>query len=484
MNIQKAIQSAHKYHQAGNLEQAEVLCRKILKKQPKHFDALHLLGFILYQRREYNSAISYLQKAIHINSADAVAYNNLGNALQNNGQIDEAIACYNNTVQINPYYDEAYNNLGCVFYEKGNFDEAIANFKKTLQINPYFAVAHNNLGQSLLEKVQIYEALLCFQKAIQLKPDYALAHFNKSLALLLSGDFKEGLKEYQWRWKLEEHKMRNFSRPLWNGSFIKDATILLHTEQGLGDTIQFIRYAPMIAARGATVIAECQKELAILLKSVEGIHQIVIQGEELPAFDLHCPLLNLPLVLNTTLESIPAKTPYIKADPLLIQKWRERVRDDNVVLKVGIAWAGGPRHKKDRYRSCSLEFFAPLGEIKGITLYSLQKGEAAQQAMNPPQGMELVDFMDEINDFADTAALIENLDLVISVDTAIAHLAGALGKTTWTLIPFSPDWRWMLNRENSPWYPTMRLFRQPSMEDWKSVIAQVAEELRLFTAKR
>jgi len=478
MNIHKAIQSAHKYHQAGNLDQAEVLCKKILKKQPKHFDALHLLGFIYYQSKDFNSAISYLQKAIHINSADAVAYNNLGNALQNNGQIDEAIACYNNAVQINPYYDEAYNNLGCAFYEKGNFDEAIANFKKTLQINPYNTLAHNNLGQSLLEKVQIHEALLCFQKAIQLKPDYALAHFNKSLALLLSGDFKEGLKEYQWRWKLEEHKMRNFSRPLWNGSFIKNATILLHTEQGLGDTIQFIRYAPMVAAKGAKVIAECQKELATLLQSIEGIHQIVIQGEELPAFDVHCPLLSLPLVLNTTLENIPAKTPYINADPLLIQKWRERVRDDNGVVKVGIAWAGGPRHKKDRYRSCSLEVFSPLAQLDDITCYSLQKGDAAQQAKNPPEGIKLIDYMEEIKDFSDTAALIENLDLVISVDTAVAHLAGALGKPVWTLLPYAADWRWLLDREDSPWYPTMRLFRQPSLDNWMPVMDRLISELR------
>jgi len=410
MNIHKAIQSAHKYHQAGNLDQAEVLCKKILKKQPKHFDALHLLGFICYQSKDYNSAISYLQKAIHINSADAVAY--------------------------------------------------------------------NNLGQSFLEKVQIHEALFYFQKAIQLKPDYVLAHFNKSLALLLSGDFKEGLKEYKWRWKLEEHQMRNFSRPLWNGSFIKDAAILLHTEQGLGDTIQFIRYAPMVAAKGAKVIAECQKELATLLKSVQGIHQIVIQGEELPAFDLHCPLLNLPLVLNTTLENIPAKTPYINADPLLIQKWRERVRDDNGVVKVGIAWAGGPRHKKDRYRSCSLGVFSPLAQLDDITFYSLQKGDAAQQAKNPPEGIKLIDYMEEIKDFSDTAALIENLDLVISVDTAVAHLAGALGKPVWTLLSYAADWRWMLNRDDSPWYPSMRLFRQPSLDNWMPVMDRLISELR------
>jgi hypothetical protein len=273
-----------------------------------------------------------------------------------------------------------------------------------------------------------------------------------ALALLLAGNFRDGWREYEWRWEtyLASSK-RNFSQPLWDGYDIKGRTILLYDEAGFGDTIQFIRYAPLVAQYG--------------------IQQIVGRGEELPKFDVHCPLSSLPLIFDTRLESIPTKIPYIYVEPKLIQKWRNKVQHDEFKTKIGLVWAGRS------ISSCSLETFSTIAQIDNITFYSLQKGEAKKQAKNPPKGMSFIDLTEDINDFSDTAALIENLDLIITVDTAVAHLAGALGKSVWTLLPFVPDWRWMLNRDDSPWYPTMRLFRQPSLGDWESVIDKIKDEL-------
>jgi hypothetical protein len=303
-----------------------------------------------------------------------------------------------------------------------------------------------------------------------------------SFALLLSGDFKKGWKEYEWRCKCKEATSlrRSFSQPQWDGSNIRGLTILLHFEQGFGDTIQFIRYVPLIAQQGAEVIIWCQEALASLLQNVKGIKQVFVKGKQIPQFDVHCPLASLPFVFDTALESIPAIVPYISVDSLLVQKWFNKIQHDNSKLKIGLVWSGNPRYKADRYRSCSLDTFSPLTQFNEITLYSLQKGEAGEQAENPPEDMKLIDYTEDINDFSDTAALLENLDLIISVDTAVVHLAGALGKSVWTLVPFVPDWRWMLTRKDSPWYPTMRLFRQSSPGDWEPVIDSIEKELSEF----
>lgn len=580
MDINKAIHLASEYFQAGNLKQAEHVCKKILRIQPNNADTLHLLGIICYQFRNYDSAITYMKRALQFNPYNADAYFNLGNTFIETGQPDEAITCYQNTLQLNPNILDAYNNLGNAFMEKGKidnailsyqraiqinprvvdtytnlgsalikkgqFDEAISCYQKALQINPHVAIAHCNLGDAFQEKGQLDEAISCyqkaleinpyfdnpynslgtafhkkgqydlaisyyqkalqlnsdftlaycnmakalhskgqvdeaityFQKALQLEPDLADAHVNMSLALLLSGDFKQGWREYEWRQKLRDFYKRDFSQPFWDGSDISGLTILIHAEQGYGDTIQFIRYAPLIAQRGAKVMVECLKELASLLKNVEGIDNIIVRDEQLPEFDVHCPLLSLPLVFNTALESIPANIPYITADMILVQKWRDKIKSDNSKLKIGLTWSGNPKHVDDQNRSCPLEIFSSFRQLNNITFYSLQKGEAAEQVKNSLEGLKFFDYTEELNDFSDTAAFIENLDLIISVDTAVAHLAGALGKPVWTLLPFVPDWRWMLNREDSLWYPTMRLFRQPTLGDWKSVIDKVAEELQ------
>jgi hypothetical protein len=322
------------------------------------------------------------------------------------------------------------------------------------------------------------DALKSFQKAVEIKHDLAEAHFNMSLTILLSGDLKAGWEKYEWRRKLTEVTGTYiFKKEPWRGEDVSGKRILLYGEQGFGDTLQFIRYAGMLSGRGAEVYVECQPELVSLLSDLAGISCVVGRGAALPEYDYHCPILSLPGFFGTEIETIPAAIPYISVSPVKLSSWRDRLRGDGSRLKVGLSWAGRPTHKKDHYRSLSLSLMSPLGGVAGVTFYSLQKGEASLQSVSPPSGMKLVDYTSELGDFSDTAGLLGNLDLVISVDTAVVHLAGAMGKRVWTLLPYAPDWRWLLGREDSPWYPTMRLFRQPAPGDWQTVIAQVAASL-------
>jgi len=479
MNIEENFQHAIKYLQEGKLRQAANICLEILEIQPDNSKVTHFLGIICYRLNNYDLAIECFKKTVQLNPNFTEAYNNLGTSLQEKGQFDEAISFHQKAIQLNPNFTEAYNNLGTSLQEKGQFDEAISFYQKATQLDPNFSDAYTNMGKAFQEQGQIDKALLCYQKAVQLSPSNADAHWNMAYASLLLGNFKQGWKEYEWRFRTTKKisLCRNFQQPLWDGANIRGLTILLYNEQGFGDNIQFIRYAPLVAQRGAKVIVESQKELMSLIINVEGIQQVVVQGGELPEFDIHCPLLSLPLVFDTTLENIPSKVPYIRVDSVLVKKWQDKIANNIPKFKIGLVWAGNP---KFRFKSCSLGFFSPLAKLDNVVFYSLQKGEAAEQARNPPQGFKLVDYTEEINDFSDTAAFIEELDLIISVDTAVAHLAGALGKPVWTLIPFAPDWRWLLNREDSPWYPTMRLFRQTCQGDWESVKILIENELTIL----
>ncbi len=437
---EETFQLALKYQEEGKLDHAEFLYRKILKENPHNYAICNNLGHVLRKKEHLDEAVTFFEKAIQINPNFAMACANLGLALQDMGKPDDAIIC----------------------------------FQKELQLNPNCAEAHNDLGFAFQEKEQINKAIMNYKKAIELNPTFVMAHWNLSHALLMSGDFNQGWQEYEWRWKLKDVYKLKLSQPIWDGSDIAESTILLHTEQGFGDNIQFMRYVPLVAERSARVIIGCQKELLSLFRHVNGVYQVVMFGELSPQFDVYCPLARLPLIFNASIETIPAKIPYIKVDTSLFEKWKHKVKHDYSRLKVGLVWSAGGLPRK---KSFMLETFSPLGQHGDITFYSLQKGGAAKQANDPPNRMKLLNYMEEIEDFTETAALIESLDLIISVDTAVAHLAGALGKPIWTLLPFAPDWRWMLKRQDSPWYPTMKLFRQPSPGDWESVIATVRNEL-------
>jgi FKBP-type peptidyl-prolyl cis-trans isomerase 2 len=441
-------------------------------------------GIEMQDKGEIDEAISYYRKAIDQNPNHAGAYYNLGVAFQGKGLIDQAILYYEIAIGFNQEFTEAHHNLGVAFNEKGKFDEALICFQRVLQLKPDHARAYYNLGNALVARGQFNEAMQCYRKAIEINPGDADAQWSLGLINLRFGNFEEGWKGYEWRWELKDvMPKRDFSQPLWDGYDINGRTILLQAEQGFGDTFHFIRYAPLVAERGAKVVVECQEELVSLLRNTEGVSQVIAHGEQLPDFDFHCPLLSLPFVFRTRLDTIPAKIPYVNADPELIRNWRDRIESNKSEINIGLVWAGSPKLKFGHSRSCPIETFSALAQHNDITFYGLQKGEAEEQAKNPPEGIRLVNLSEQVHDFSDTAAIIENLDLVISVDTASAHLAGALGKPVWVLLPFVPDWRWMKDREDSPWYPTMRLFRQPAPGDWTSVIGLVKNTIDAFVKK-
>ena len=434
---------------------------KALKKQCKPEEA----------EKSYNQAIELYHDY-------AEAHNNLGITLQSLNRLDNAITSYKRAITINPHYAEAHYNCGSALKEQNKIEEAFICFRKAIAIKADYAEAFNIMGAIFEEQGKLVEAAANYSRAIELKPDYADANLNRSIISLLKGDFKAGWQGYEWRLHMKGDAKKTFQQPMWNGSSLKGKTILVHTEQGMGDTIQFIRYLPIVQAQGGRVIFECMPELVLLLKHCAGIDKIITRsssGKLSERFDVHAPLLSLPGLFDTTLDSIPSDVPYITADPKLVERWRLRLNDGHN-YKVGIVWAGNPNHAKDKSRSCSLSDFAALAGIPEVSFYCLQKGPASIDADTWPDG-NMINLDNELKDFVDTAAVIANLDIVISVDTSVVHLAGALGKPVWTLLPFVPDWRWQLVRDDSPWYPSMRLFRQTKMYDWDGVFEQVKEAL-------
>jgi len=470
----------------GQLDEAIAAFRQAIALNPNLPEAHNNLGNALKDKEQFDEAIAAYRQAISLSPNFPEAHNNLGVALKDKGQLDEAIAACRRAIALRPNYAEAHYNLGNALKEKGQPDEAIAAYRRAIALNPKLPEAHSNLGNALKDKGQLDEATIAYRQATALGPNLPEGHHNLSLSLLARGEFQQGWEEYEWRWKCKDFPSpaRNFVQPQWDGCPLEDRTVLLHTEQGLGDAIQFIRYLPLVAQRGGRIILECQAELQRLFQTIAGSCQIVARGQPLPAFDLHCPLQSLPRVFGTNLANIPNIVPYLHADAEDARRWQHRLASHSPNVRVGLAWAGSPTHKNDRNRSIKLARLAPLGQAPGVRFFSLQKGEAAAEAKTPPPGMELVDWTEELKDFADTAALIDNLDLVIAVDTAVVHLAGAMGKLVWTLLPFVADWRWLLERQDSPWYPTMRLFRQPRIGDWDSVVTRVVEALSLWIKNR
>jgi hypothetical protein len=376
--------------------------------------------------------------------------------------------------------------MAVALQKQGQCAEAIEDCAKAIRLKPDYAEAYNAMAAALQMQGRHAEAIENYRQTLRLKPDYAEVHNNLGMVLLLTGKFAEGWAEYQWRLYAKDvaypHRYEN---PRWDGSSFADRTLLVHYEQGLGDNLQFVRYLPMVKARGGTVIFEVRKSLLGLLRGFPGIDELVEASFDVkPAvdFDIYTSLLELPRIFGTTLETIPADVPYIHADSGKVEYWKSRLAGND--FKVGIVWAGKPTNKNDRNRSCPLEQFASLAQIPGVRLYGLQKGQAATQLEELSDKIAVTDLDSQIEDFTDTAAVIENLDLVVSVDTAVLHLAGAMGKPVWALLPFTSDWRWMLDRRDSPWYPTMKLFRQRKWGDWDDVFQRVAEELKILTGKQ
>jgi tetratricopeptide (TPR) repeat protein len=548
MSIAETLMLAVQYHQAGHFYQAEQLYRNILQSDPRHVDALQLLGLVAYSTGRSDLAVQYLREALrhkpeyaavrnnlcniltqqglldeaiagyreairlkpdyfeaHNNLGIALlqqgdaeasaaccreairlrpdyaeAHNNLGNALKHLGAYDQAWACYQQAIRIRPSCVEGYDNLGILLMEQGNFEAAIPWYRQALSLDPNFVQAHYNLGATLASLGRRSEASACYDRALHVRPDYAEAHAGRAFLWLQEGDFERGWPEYEWRWKSKLFKMPAWGRPVWDGSPLAGRTILLHPEQGLGDIIQFIRYASLVKEAGGTVLMSCPPALGPLLQSCPGIDRLVGLGPELPHFDVHAPLMSLPAIFKTTLATIPAKVPYLFADPELIVQWRRQL-DGNGVLKIGIAWQGNSKYKEDRLQSIPLIHFAPLATLPHVRLFSLQKGPGVDQLPEATKRFPITELGSRLDEaagaFMDTAAVIKNLDLVVTADTAIAHLAGALDVPVYLALSCCPDFRWLLDREDSPWYSTMRLFRQRQLGNWAEVFERIVAEL-------
>jgi len=458
------------------------------------------LGRRLAARGRYEEALACYDRALAIRADIPPILSNRGNALRNLDRLEEAEASLREAVRLKRDFANAHSNLASVLDYLGRFDEAEASARTALRLQPEHALALSNLGYILYHLGRTAEAQASYRAALRLRPDAAEWHVDLGLALLLAGEFEEGWKEFEWRWRTRwhtEHFVRHgslFPVPSWNGEAIEERTILLVADQGFGDTLQFCRYVPQLAARARSTMLSVQPSLVRLLSRIPDLCEITAGAGKFfppdgrpPSVDLWCALMSLPYALGNALETIPATTtPYLTADPADIACWRERLAG-LAGLRVGLCWAGGRSSNLsqivvDRRRSLSLNILAPFGEIAGVQFISLQKGPPAAESACPPRGMKLHDFTEDLHDFADTAALIENLDLVISADTAVAHLAGALGKPVWVLNRFDTCFRWPRNRDDTPWYPTARQFRQPTPGDWCSVIHHAREALQRLAA--
>ncbi len=519
--------------QEGRYEEGASLLMRALEIDGRQASVHSNLAFALNALGRHDAAFAAANRALALKSGFADALNNRGVALAGLERPGEALATFEKVLAAKPDFPEAWSNRSCALRDLGLPGDALASCDRALALRPNyaeawsnranalsdlnrpldaqasyeralaaaydFADAWNNLGLTYVDMNRHADALACYERALALSPGSAETHWNRALCLLQMGDLAAGFAEYEWRWQRKRiaPSRRVFDVPLWLGDApLEGKTILLHAEQGLGDTLQFCRYAAIVAQQGARVVLEVQPELERLLARLEGVDALVTAGEPLPAFDYHCPLLSLPLALRTVAATIPADTPYLFADAQSSAQWRARIEEaaPRNALKVGLIWAGGHRphvpelRKNDARRSLSVDRFAPIIEVPGVQFFSLQKGVKAAQQLAAMQerheaSRRVIDWTDQLTDFADTAALVDNLDLVISVDTSTAHLAGAMNKPVWILNRLDTCWRWMLEREDTPWYPSARLFRQAALGDWDSVIEHIARALAALSIR-
>lgn len=471
---------------------------------------LHRAGVQASERGQHQAALAALSRAIALDPSQCWYHNDLGNALQRMGRISDSLLCYQEALRLEPRCAEAYNNQGSACLHLDRPQEAIASFLKAIELKPDYPDPYNNLGNALQAQGQLMDAASCYREALALRPDFAEAwhnlgkvsevarslddalacyeealrilphfaeaHISRAMTWLLMGHFKPGWQEYEWRWQGSELPKRDFAQPRWDGFWLDGRRILLYAEQGLGDTLQFLRFVPLVWEAGGTVIVECQPRLAPLLETLPSIDTVIPAGSPLPPFDVQAPLLSLPRIFRTTLETIPQPARF-QVDPKRLAAMRKRI--GRARRKIGLVWAGNPVHRHNPYRdrSVGLASFAPLAQVPGLAWFSLQRGPEAAQLSSPPPGLRITSLEEDSTDIIDTAAAIMHLDLVISVDSMLPHLAASLGKPVWVLLPFASEWRWLLEREDSPWYPSLRLFRQSRPGDWAGVIQRVLEAL-------
>jgi tetratricopeptide (TPR) repeat protein len=503
-------------HQQGRAVEALSLIGAALRARPDWADALSNYGLALEALQRHEEALASFDRALALEARHANALNNRGVTLAALGRDAEAIASWEAALAADPNHLNALHNRGNALQKLKQHGAALATFDRFIALQPDNLDVLNNRGRSLATLGRLLEAIESYDRALAIDPrrpeilinkahvlaelhefDRALAvyataaaiegwraeaEWYASLVRLRLGDFAPGWAGYQWRWRQRswETQRRDFATPLWLGrESLAGRTILLHAEQGCGDTLQFARYVQKVAALGATVLLEVQPPLRTLFEDFAGATRVFARGETLPSFDWHCPLMSLPLAFGTSLDAIPREIPYVQAPADRARKWRERLPACGAA-RVGIVWSGSPAHKNDHNRSIAAARFAPLLAAPGVEFIGLQTDLARADVEALSRQGRITQLGPELDDFADTAAIVSQLDLIVSVDTSVVHLAGALGKPVWVLLPFTPDFRWLMAREDSPWYPTARLFRQPRHGDWDSVLAQAARELQML----
>ena len=466
----------------AKLDAAVTHFRQALRLNSKYAEAHNNLGTALRSQRKQEEAIKCFRQALRCSPAFADAHYNLGNALKDMAQWDEAADQYRQALRLKPGSANAHNNLAIVLQNQDRLLDAASHYREALKLNPRHAEATRNLGTILQNDGKLEDALALYQQAIGIRPDFTEAHHDLAMLWLLQGKFDKGWAEYESRRMLPQSGRRRFPQPLWDGSDLGGRTILLHAEQGLGDTLHFIRYTRLVKQHGGQVVVECQPPLERLLTKVAGIDLLVPRGATLPSFDVHAPLLSLPNIFKTAIGTILNDVPYLHADDKLVEAWRGELNASRQTFRVGIAWQGNAAFRGDKRRSIALASFAPLSMVPGVSLISLQKGPGTAQLTALGKQFPVVDLGSGVDEtagaFMDTAAIMKHLDLVICSDSAIAHLAGGLGVPVWVALPTVPDWRWLLEREDSPWYPTMRLFRQKELGCWENVFERMADELK------
>jgi tetratricopeptide (TPR) repeat protein len=516
MPIADLLVRAEQHRVAGRLAEAAATCRSILQAQPGEPNATHLFGLIAHQSGQPGEAIEHLRRAVKLAPDEALYHANLGEMCRLGGRIDEAVKhgrravklkpdhpealsnlgaalyerkaymeaadCHRRAIKLSPGFAQAHSNLGNALYAMKRFDESVDAYRQAIAIEPGFADAWSNLGTSLHHSGQFEDGLAALRHAVALAPGHANAHSGLGILLLMRGDFAEGLDEYEWRLRSSERKGRRFPEHPWHGESLAGRHIYVEAEQGFGDTLQFARYLPLLVARGAAVSVRVHQQLVTLMReSLPGIEILGDRGEPSRGVDCDCALLSLPRLLRTRLETIPAAVPYLRAPHEATMRWRQQLAAMRG-LKAGLVWAGNPDHANDLRRSLDLTALAPLLATPEVSFASLQAGPRAADLRKSRAAADIMDLSAGLTDFAESAAAIEHLDLVITVDTSVAHLAGGLGKPTWLLLPWVTDWRWLLGREDSPWYPAMRLFRQRRHQAWSEIIARVAAELAATAA--
>ena len=469
----------------GLYADAEKCYRRALDIKPDDVPMRCRLGEALKAQNKWAEAEACLRDVLDRDPGNLDARVNLGFTLIKQERLAEAERHFVEILDLEPDYHQVHNNLSYIYERRGEFDKATASVQRALELQPKYAEGYNNLGTLLRSQHRFNEACACFQKALDVKPDFALAEFNLGTTQLLKGDFKNGWKGYERRAEILDSPPRQFSQPRWEGQPIEGRRLFVYSDQGFGDAIQFVRFLkPARNRSGATIVFECQPQLKTLFNAHDCVDELIVDGEALPEFDLQIPLSSLARICDVDANSISTEVSYIDAPAMPRPELRELIEwSDEDHLNVGFVWQGNPAQARDVHRSCPPEKFLSLTEIPRVSMFSLQVADASpNSSADGDSATSVIDIGSHLTDFSDTAAVVNRLDLVITVDTAVAHLAGALGRPVWTLLCHTPDWRWLLDRTDSPWYQTMRLFRQPTWGDWDALFDQVKDALKQLTS--